>query len=528
METASGVIYASTPGSGLNYYDASIHQFLPIESNNKFTSPYIFAALEDQKGTIWVSTNKGISSYDPKTALIRNYSEEDGLQSDDFKPHSANKAQSGMLYFGGINGYNSFFPDQIKKDRHNSPIVLTDFQIFNKSVPIAKDENDPSPLKQDISETKALHLNYKQSVITFEFASLDYTSTDKKTYAYMMKGFDEDWNIVGSKNSATYTNLNPGNYIFKVKSQNRIGEWSPEIRTLNVIIEPPFWLTWWFKILLCLVLVIAPVGFTIWRIRLLRGQREKLETLVAERTTEIQSKNEMLKDLNSTKDKLFSVISHDLRSPFNAILGFEDLLINNYNDFTDTERIEMIRQVHKTTSQVYILVENLLNWSKIQNSSIQHQPVDFKVKDVIQGISTLYQNIALAKGITIDHQIPEGLTAFADINLMETILRNLMNNAIKFTATGGSIVVKASQKHHTIKVFVTDTGMGMTKEQIEGLFNFETTRTKQGTNGEKGSGLGLVLCKEFVEKNGGIITVESQTGKGSTFSFTMPAARKTT
>ena len=525
METSSGVIYACTPGSGLCYYDPSAHRFSQVELQGKFTSLYIFAALEDPKGRIWVSTNKGISSYDPKTAEIHNYSEEDGLQGDDFKPHSAFKAKSGMLYFGGINGYNSFFPEQIKKYRSNPPIVLTDFQIFNKSVPIAINENDPSPLKQDISETKALRLTYKQSVITFEFASLDYSSTDKKTYAYMMDGFDEDWNIVIGKNSATYTNLNPGDYIFKVKSQNRIGEWSTEIRMLNITIDPPFWLTWWFKTLMCLILVIAPIVFTFWRIRLLSSQRGKLEKLVVERTTEIQSKNDQLKDLNSTKDKLFSVISHDLRSPFNAILGFEDLLVNNYDEFSETERKDMISQVHMTTNQVYSLVENLLNWAKIQNSSIQHHPITFNLREVIDDISELYQNIAMAKGITVYHQIPEGLVPFADIQLMETILRNLINNAIKFTPTGGSIHVSASQNHTVINVSVTDTGMGMNKEQIGSLFNFETTHSKQGTNGEKGSGLGLVLCKEFVEKNGGTITVDSQPGKGSTFSFTMPSAK---
>jgi len=525
FENRSGIIYACTLGGGLNYFDPASRRFIPIETQNKFASEYIYAALEDLNGDIWASTNKGISKYNPKTKTVINYTIEDGLQEGEFKPHSAFMAKSGMLFFGGVNGYNSFFPDQIKKYSYNPTIVLTDFQIFNKSVPIAINENDPSPLKQDISETKALRLNHKQSVITFEFASLDFTSPDKKTYAYMMKGFDEDWNIVGSKNSATYTNLNHGKYIFKVKSQNRIGEWSSEIRTLNVTIDPPYWLTWWFKTWMCLGLVIAPIGFSFWRIRLLHNQREKLEEQVAERTTEIQSKNELLKDLNSTKDKLFSVISHDLRSPFNAILGFEDLLVNNYDEFSETERKDMIRQVHTTTNQVYSLVENLLNWAKIQNRSIQHHPIAFNLKEVIDDISELYQNIALAKGITVDHQIPEGLVPFADIHLMETILRNLISNAIKFTPTGGSILIIASQRNSTIEISVTDSGIGMTREQIVTLFNLETTQPKYGTNGEKGSGLGLVLCKEFVEKNGGTITVESQPGKGSTFGFTIPAAK---
>jgi len=212
-------------------------------------------------------------------------------------------------------------------------------------------------------------------------------------------------------------------------------------------------------------------------------------------------------------------------SPFNAILGFESLLIHNYYDFTDIERIDMISQVHTTSNQLYILVENLLNWAKLQNSTIQHYPVEFKLKEVILEKSELYQYIAEVKGITITHEIPDEITAYADIHLMETILRNLISNAIKFTTAGGSILVIARQMNSTIEISVTDTGTGMTSEQIDTLFSLETTQPKFGTSGEKGSGLGLVLCKEFVEKNGGKINVESQPGKGSTFRFTIPAAK---
>jgi len=537
-ENRSGTIYACTAGDGLKYFDPSTNRFISIESQNKFTSEFIYAALEDQKGNIWVSSSKGISKYDPETKAIKNYSVEDGLQGDEFKPHSAFRAKSGMLYFGGINGYNSFLPDQIIENKYNPPIVLTDFQIFNKSISIAKDENDPSPLKQDISETKSIRLSYNQSVITFEFASLDFSSPDKKSYTYMLEGFDDDWNMVGSKNSATYTKLDPGDYVFKVKSQNRSGEWSSQILKLDVTIVPPFWLTWWFKTLMGIILVISPLVFIYWRIKQLRNQKNLLEKLVVKRTNEIQSKNELLKsqalslvqkneqlkDLNSTKNKLFSIISHDLRSPFNSILGFHDLLLNNYDEFSETDRKNMIRQVHSTTNQAYYLVENLLNWARIQTSNIQYNPVRINVNKMFDEKLDLYRDIAEAKGISFDHQLTDGLIAFADINLLETTLRNLINNAIKFTPVGGSILIKADKENDVIIISVSDSGTGMTKEDVGTLFYLDKTHTKNGTNGEKGSGLGLVLCKEFVEMNHGDITVESQVGKGSTFSFTIPVA----
>ena len=524
LESKSGIIYVSTLGGGLNYFDPEANRFMPIEMGPQLESDYMYAALEDDHGDLWISTNKGITRYNPKNHTVNNYSVEDGLQEGAFKPHSAYKSKSGKLYFGGVNGFNSFFPDQIIKSRYDAPIVLTDFQIFYNSVSVSQNEHDPSPLKQDISETKSIRLSYDQNFITFEFESLDFSSPESNVYAYMLEGFDEDFTPGGSKNSATYMNLDPGDYVFLVKSQNRSGEWSAQTLQLEVTIVPPFWLTWWFKTLMGLILVIVPLVFTSWRIKQLGNQREKLEELVADRTKEIQNKNELLKDLNSTKDKLFSIISHDLRSPFNTILGFQDLLLNDYFELSDTDRLGMIRQVHSTTNQVYDLVENLLNWARVQTNNIQPHPVKINLKELILGKVDLYRHIAESKGISLIIQVPDDLLAFADINLLDTSLRNLTNNAIKFTPGGGSILIQASQQDEgEIVLSVTDSGTGMTKEQVESLFNLEKTRTKSGTNGEQGSGLGLVLCKEFVEKNKGAITVESQLGIGSMFSFTVPS-----
>jgi signal transduction histidine kinase len=237
----------------------------------------------------------------------------------------------------------------------------------------------------------------------------------------------------------------------------------------------------------------------------------------------LEQKNNQLKALNSTKDKLFSIISHDLRSPFNAILGFQDLLLDDYYELSDTDRLGMIRQLNLTTNQVYDLVQNLLNWSRIQTSNIQSHPVKLNLKQIVNEKLDLYRNIAESKGITLNIQIPDGLFAFADNNLLETSLRNLINNAIKFTPEGGTILITANQQSDFIQISVIDSGTGMTREQMDNLFDLEKTQTKSGTNGELGSGLGLILCKEFVEKNKGILTVESQTGKGSTFRFTTPA-----
>jgi signal transduction histidine kinase len=271
-----------------------------------------------------------------------------------------------------------------------------------------------------------------------------------------------------------------------------------------------------------LILVIVPILITYFRIRQLNHQRARLEEMVAERTIEIQNKNELLKELNSTKDKLFSIISHDLRSPFSAILGFQDLLVSNYSGYTDEERIEMLRQVQSTTNQVYYLVENLLSWSRIQTNSIKPIPVLFNLKEILPDKIDLYQDIAKVKGITLESKIPDNLEGYADINIMTGVLRNLINNSIKFTPNGGKITISAEQENNHVLISVNDTGTGMSTTQINELFSIETTKSKQGTNGEPGSGLGLILCKEFTEKNKGQLRIESEEGKGSTFSFTIP------
>ena len=171
------------------------------------------------------------------------------MQGDAFKPHSSLKSNTGELYFGGVNGFNNFYPDSIKDYVYDPQLVFTNFEIFNKQVNVAHNRNDPSPLKKDISATSSITLRYDQSAIAFDFASMDFLSANKKNYAFILDGFDKSWNFVGHKNSAVYTNLPAGSYLLKVKSQNDQGEWSKKTLTLWIIIKPPFWLTWWFILL---------------------------------------------------------------------------------------------------------------------------------------------------------------------------------------------------------------------------------------------------------------------------------------
>ncbi|MBN1186398.1 MAG: hypothetical protein JXB49_29250 [Bacteroidales bacterium] len=547
-------------------------------------SDRVYRVINDTMGNIWISSTKGLTKfingvYRPDSINFKNYTKEDGLQSSIFIPNSYIKSKSGELFFGGINGFNAFFPDQIKDNPFIPQVKITGLKIFNREVGVNQEIEGKVVLTKVINATDAIELSYRHRVFTIEFAALHFIQPNLNQYRYKLENFDKDWiDTDADRRFATYTNLPGGDYIFKVIASNNDGLWNEVPVELRIKILPPYWQTWWFRIVVALGVLAIFFTIFILRIRSLNRQKTLLEEKVEERTKDLYEANIQLKEqaealnstntqleerqmqveeqaeeletqknelertqgkileqaaelevsnihlrqLNSTKDKFFSIIAHDLKNPFQSIMGFVGLLKLKYDELAEEKKRKYIDLAYSSTMSIYQLLENLLTWSRSQLNTITFKRSQINLKEIIEdSMNFISQNI-VGKEVEFKVNCQDSVIVFVDDNMIKTILRNLLSNAYKYTDSGGIISVTCLNKEGYVEISVADTGIGMSTDDVDMLFKIDVSFTKPGIQGEKGTGLGLMLCKEFVEKHGGKIWVESQPGKGSKFSFTIP------
>jgi signal transduction histidine kinase len=499
-----GLFMCNTDGTILKTYDVT--NVLP---NNR-----IHAITQDNKGNIWISSNYGITRINPDIQSVRNYSKEDGLQGDQFYQQSFLKTKKGELYFGGYSGLNSFNPDSLKDNDFIPPVYITDFQIFNKPVVYAV---PGAQFQTHISEAKEIKLNWDQRVFSFSFAAINYIHPKKNQYSYIMESFEKDWNFTdASRRYVTYTNLDPGDYTFRVRASNNDAVWNMKGTSLKIIILPPWWKTWWFRIVG--ISVVISIIFAIFRsrVRQLNKQKILLEETVAIKTAE-------LKELNASKDKFFSIIAHDLKNPFNTLIGFTEMMKESVRLNDPTTFYEYAAMINTSAIQTYRLLENLLEWASAQRGKLEFLPVSVNLYELVKDEFNIAEEMANGKNIELTCHIDESIIISADKNMLRTILRNLISNAIKFTHKNGKVEVAARIFSQNAEVSVSDTGIGMSDETMSKLFKLDANLLTRGTDNERGTGLGLFLCKEFVERHGGKIWVISNVGKGSTFKFIIPS-----
>jgi signal transduction histidine kinase len=490
----------------------------------------IAGLLFSKKGDLWISTYNGLSRFNPTTGSFKNFDVSDGLQSNEFKLNSCYKSGSGKMYFGGIAGFNGFFPDSIHTIQYQPRLVFTDFLVFNKQVQINDKSNSNPLLEQSITGIKELVLSHDQSVITFEFASLNYVFQDKKKYSYMLIDFDEDWNDIGSKHTATYTNLDPGKYLLKVRGLNNDGTWSSTIASLQLTITPPFWLTWWFR--LCLVASIAGAVFAFYRFRIniIEMQKRKLQFKVTEQTRQLlqsteeehkarkeaEQANIELERKNKELEQFAYVASHDLQEPLRTTSGFAELLQQQYKGRLDEKADKYLTFMTQSSGRMKVLIKDLLDYSRI-GKKMEWKQVDCTI---------MLQEVLTDIGLVIKETKAE--IVFDPLPVIEgypteikQLFQNLVINAIKFRKanTIPQIKIAAFENNGYWEFTCSDNGIGINDQHKERIFIiFQRLHTR---NEYEGSGIGLAHCKKIVELHGGKIWIESTPGAGSTFHFTI-------
>lgn len=562
--------------NGLNVLDVQTNKFKTYTTKDGLPDNTVKIIQEDDRGNLWVATNKGISKFIgatqyPSKPIFKNYTPSDGLQGYEFNRRAGFKDSKGWMYFGGSNGVNYFHPDSIRDNTYIPDVRIVDFLVLDKSVPIGTED---SPLKQNIALTKEITLSYKHSVFKFKFAAMNYISPERNQYAYKMEGFDTDWNYTGNLGEATYMNLSPGKYTFRVKASNNDGVWNETGTSLKIVITPPWWATWWFKLIIGLVIVLVVLIIYYIRFSYYRNREKELNYLVQKRTKELEVTNKLLMErqqrieeqsaelyaqteslqqsndmliekqkyiekqtaeleetnkqlsfLNATKDKIFSIIAHDLRNPFHTVMGFSELLMLKFSKLPQEKVSKYIQLIHAASLNGNNLLENLLHWSRSQTGKITFEPEPIDLSQVIRQTLNLLNINAHHKNIIIDISIGSATQIFADPNMILTIFRNLISNAIKFTPENGHISISSIAQDAQVEITIEDNGIGIAREIQPILFESNSNVTSKGTNNEQGTGLGLMLCREFVERHGGKIWVESELGKGSKFKFTIPVSR---
>jgi signal transduction histidine kinase/ligand-binding sensor domain-containing protein len=579
-EDENGKIWAGT-SNGLDKIDPENQKIVNFTMKEGLPDVTIIGVLSDRNGHLWVSHKKGISRLNIKTLTIKNFSIQDGLQGVEFSENACfRNVKTGEIFFGGTKGLNSFFPDSIKNDNTHLPkVVFTDLKIQNQSVHLNQVFNGRIILTRPIYLTAEITLKHQDKSFSIEFAGLHYTNPKGNKYKHILIGFDKEWIVTNAnERNASYSNLDPGVYTLQVKASNSDGYWTIVPATLKIIVEPPWWQTWWFKFIALLVFVFSIyIAFSL-RVSIYQKKQKELSVLVKKRTQEITQANEILLErqtrieeyaeelrshtenlreandllrdkqklietqaallndsnqqlrftneqlaiLNSTKDRFFSIIAHDLRNPFNTVSGFANLLQKDYKTLPPEKIERFLNIISVSSTSGNNLLDNLLQWSRSQTGSILYNPTKLNLSLVANDTIKLLEGDAQRKEITIHSHIDQEIMVFADENMLKTIFRNLVSNGIKFTPEKGTITLTSIINDLFVEITIADTGMGIPSEIISKLFRIDVTVTTKGTLSESGTGLGLILCKEFVEKHNGKIWVESEEGNGSEFKFTLP------
>lgn len=537
-ESKAGELWVGTFGGGLNKLntsqDLANETFTSYSEEDGLPNNVIKGILEDDDGNLWLSSNQGLSRFNPEKKTIKNYDVNDGLQSNEFQELACLRRKNGEMLFGGINGFNVFYPEKIVKNLAEAETMITNFSIFNNTVDIGEKINGRTILNKTINNTKEIELKYKENSFSFEFAALHYAAPGKNQFSYILEGFDKEWTqTTANKRFANYTNLEPGDYTLKVKASNNDGIWDTTPSEIKIKVVPPFWRSNMAYILYSLIGL--GILWLFWRYTFIKTSEKhqlELEHLQKEKSEEMQQ----------IKLEFFTNISHEFRTPLTLIKGPLEYLQKKGSQLENQIVQEQYTLMHKNTNYLLRLVNQLLDFRKINQGKMHLVVRNSNIVDFLKEVAEPFQFLAHKKRIDFKivlSKVPS--KTWFDHDALEKIMNNLLSNAFKFTPKNGSIEIIIDTKKNLpstgaliskqkyqdcVEIQVKDSGPGIEKSKLHNIFERFYVEKESNKINREGVGIGLSFTKNLIELHQGEINVVSELEKGTNFVVQLPIEKE--
>ncbi len=499
-EDNDGIIWLGSLIEGLKYYNPKTKKFGKYTIEDGLPSNKINSIICLNNGKFWLGTEKGLTLFDKKDKRFINFTKEDGLPSNNYFRNSFTISDKKEIFLGSNNGIIFFNPYKIVVDENLSEVRLSEIKIFNK-------RNDSGKL---YTYTNKIEIDYEQNVFTIVYSMLNFKNPFENRYKYKMEGFDKNWIDAGNKNEVTYTNLDPGEYTFKVIGYNN-GEWNKKPLELSLIINPPWYRTWWAYILYGLIFVSL----------YLSARRFELNKISLKNDLRIQKlEADKLKETDRVKSNFFANISHEFRTPLTLILEPVEKLISKTADFRTKQTLEMVQ---RNSKQLLQLINQLLDLSKLESGSMKLSIIRKDFVPFFKGTAASFDSLAMVREIDYNvYSDVDSLIISFDPDKIQKIINNLISNALKFTPKGGKVNCELISDIENIKIKISDTGIGIEEENKERIFDRFYQVDSSKTREHEGSGIGLALTKELVEIHHGKIELTSSPEFKTIFIVSIP------
>jgi len=521
FEDVDGDIWVATD-YGLNKIDPENGEIKRFFHKDGLSDDIVFSVTQDNMGNLWMANQKGISKFDVKKGVFSHFNEKDGLHGNEMSENTVFKnKKTGEIFFGGLSGMISFFPEQIKENHILPKVVLTRLEVLNQEVLPGQQINKRVLLEQHISLTNKITFDNSHKSFTIEFAALHFTNPMGNEYQYKLENYDPDWiSTSADRRYATYTNLNAGKYIFRVKASNDDGQWSPEERMLEITVRPPWWFSVWAFIAYIVMISAASYFSVLYIMAKIKMKNEvRYEKMKARK----------MHELNQMKEQFFTKVSHELRTPLSLLI--DPLRKMNAKGVDPSEQEYYIHIMYQNALRLAKLVNELLDFRKIESNEFSLKLQTGELVAFLESIVNTFKLNAKEREIELlfraSHQ---HIKAQFDKDALEKIVFNLLSNAIKYNYRGGqvSLEVKLIQQEEqgkkVVELCVSDNGRGISTEALDKIFNLYYQEGNKEELYIEGSGIGLSLTRELVHLHHGIIEAKSEPGKGSEFRVLLPIA----